>query len=148
MSVHPSFPSIVGTWRLLSHRTVFDNGDAISLFGTTPRGRLIVTAGGYMMAFVVDPRRQQGNTDEQCAALHRSMVAYGGAYRVEGNKFLVAVDLSWHQMWDGTEQARTFMIENDTLHIRTAPAASVLRPGRVSHTDLVWERDRQGSPHR
>ena len=135
--LHP----IVGTWRLLEHQTVLDDGEVVSHFGSDPRGRLIVTDGGYMMGFVVDSSRQAGQSDREHAALHRSMIAYSGTYRVAGDQFVVAVDLSWNQMWDGTEQARTFQIEGRRLHILSAPGPSALRPGRNAHSRLLWERE-------
>ena len=136
-ATHP----IVGVWRLLAHQTIFEDGEVVNHFGPDPRGRLILMRSGHMMGFVVDPRREASMTVEARAELHRSMIAYSGTYRIVGDRFIVAVDLSWHQMWTGTEQARTFRVEEPHLHIVSAPTRSSFRADAISHGRLLWHRE-------
>ncbi|MGE0700280.1 MAG: lipocalin-like domain-containing protein [Hyphomicrobiaceae bacterium] len=82
-------------------------------FGDAPRGRLIMTDTGHMTGFVAASGRTPGHTDTLRADLHRSMIAYSGTYRFEADLFIVAVDLSWHASWEGTDQARTFRTDGD-----------------------------------
>ena len=133
--------AIVGVWRAVAHETILDDGETVRQFGDAPRGRLILTDTGHMTGFVTASDRTPGHSDEQRADLHRSMIAYSGTYRVDADRFFVAVDLSWHALWDGTEQARTFRIDGDHLHIVSAAGPSQFRPGRTSHSHLSWVRE-------
>jgi hypothetical protein len=51
------------------------------------------------------------------AALHKSMLAYSGKYRVEGNDFVTTVEVSWNEEWNGSEQRRHFRIDGEKLFI-------------------------------
>ncbi len=93
-----------------------------------------------MMGMVVATCRQPGQTDSQRAALHRSMIAYSGTYRIDGNRFIVGVDLSWHLLWDGTDQGRTFELADDRLHIVSTPGPNALESSRISYGVLSWVR--------
>lgn len=132
---------IVVAWRIVAHETILDDGEVIRQFGDAPRGRLILTDTGHMTGFVVASGRTPGHTDGQRADLHRSMITYSGTYRIDADRFIVAVDLSWHALWEGTEQARTFRIDSDHLHIVSAAGPSPFRPGRTRHSHLSWVRE-------
>jgi hypothetical protein len=45
------------------------------------------------------------------------MLSYGGTYKIEGDKVVHSVDISWNQAWTGTEVVRFYKIEGDTLTI-------------------------------
>lgn len=136
MTSHP----LVGTWRLISWQVVVDDVPR-DLFGPHPRGWLIITAEGRAMALTTAGERTSGEDDAARAALHRSMLAYTGRYRVEGDRFATTVEASWNEAWNGTEQWRHFRIEGDRLFIRSAPAPSILFPGRTDHRIIVWQRE-------
>ena len=86
--------------------------------------------------------RRPGMGDAERAALHKSMLAYSGKYRVEGNDFVTAVDVSWNEEWNGTEQRRHFRLEGDKLFIESAPAPSIVFPGKTDFRRIVWEREK------
>ena len=87
-------------------------------------------------------RRRGGMGDVERAALHKSMVAYSGRYRVEGNDFVTIVDVSWNEEWNATEQRRHFRLDGDKLFIESARAPSILFPGKTDFRRIVWERER------
>jgi len=93
------------------------------------------------MALTVAEQRQPGESEAERAALHRSMLAYTGRYRVEGDEFVTTVDVSWNETWNGTEQRRRYQIEGDRLFIETAPAPSISFPGKVDFRRIVWQRE-------
>ena len=132
---------LVGNWKLLSWQVVTEDG-AKDLFGPKPNGYLILTPGGRMMAITTAEGRTPGETDAERAALHKSMLAYTGKYRVEGDEFITTVDASWNEGWNGTEQRRRFRFEDDTLFIESAPAPSITSPGKVDFRRVVWEREK------
>ncbi len=79
------------------------------------------------------------------AALHKSMLAYNGKYRIEGDDFITTVDVSWNEIWNGTEQRRHYRIEGDRLFIESAPAPSILYPGKTDFRRIVCGSERNRS---
>jgi hypothetical protein len=131
---------VAGVWKLVSWQVVTD-GQAKDLFGSKPKGYLILTREGRAMALTTADARTPGETEAERAALHKSMLAYTGKYRLEGDEFITTVDASWNESWNGTEQRRHFKIEGDRLFIESAPAASILFPGKIDFRRIVWERE-------
>jgi hypothetical protein len=132
---------LVGNWKLVSWQVVTDGG-ARDLFGAKPKGYLILTLEGRVMALTTAETRVPGESDSDRAALHKSMLAYTGKYRVEGDEFITRVDASWNEGWNGTEQRRRYRINDGRLFIESAPAPSILFPGKVDFRRIVWERER------
>ena len=71
--------------------------------------------------------------------LYRTMIAYSGAYSIEGNKVVHKIQFSSNQAWTGTNQQRFFEVKDNQLVIKTPPImtkqASLSRPiGRLSNT--------------
>jgi hypothetical protein len=136
-----SADALAGNWRLLSWQVIVEGG-AQDLFGSRPKGYLILTREGRAMALTTAEARRAGESEAERAALHRSMLAYTGRYRVEGDEFITTVDASWNEGWNGTEQRRRFRIDGDRLFIESAPAPSILFPGKIDFRRIVWERER------
>ena len=106
-----------------------------------PRGSLILTPEGRMMALIVGGERQPGQTDAAQAALFRTMVAYTGRYRIEGDQFITTVDVSWNEAWTGTEQRRFYTLDGDRLDILTAWLPHPTHPEhQMMRAILSWER--------
>jgi len=134
--------ALVGTWRLVSWQLIAENEAPQNVFGAHPKGYLILTREGRSMALTTADDRKGGMGDPERAALHKSMLAYSGRYRIEGNDFITTVDVSWNEDWNGTEQRRHFTVEGDRLLIESAPAPSIVSPGKIDFRRIVWERDK------
>jgi hypothetical protein len=132
--------ALVGNWRLVSSQAIVD-GEAHDLFGPNPKGYLILTPQGRLCAITTAAHRKPGEGDNERAALHRSMMAYTGKYRVEGGDFITVVEASWNESWNGTEQRRHYRVKGDRLFIESAPAPSLLFPGKVDFRRVVWQRE-------
>ena len=132
--------ALVGNWKLVSWQVVID-GEARDLFGPHPKGYLLLTRDGRSMALTTAQDRSPGETEAEHAALHKSMLAYTGKYRVEGDDFITTVDASWNEKWNGSEQRRRFTIDGDRLYIESEPAPSILFPGKIDFRRIIWERD-------
>jgi hypothetical protein len=78
-------------------------------------------------------------TDAEAAQLYNTMVAYAGAYTVEGDKIIHKVDVSWNQVWNGTSQTRIVEVRDNRLMIKTAPFVSPFLNKQIVST-LVFER--------
>jgi hypothetical protein len=134
--------ALIGVWKLVSWQVIGENEETQDVFGSTPKGYLILTREGRMMALNVAENRQGGMGDAERAALHKSMLAYSGKYRVVDNDFITTVDVSWNEVWNGTEQRRHFRIEGDKLLIESEPGPSIVFPGKTDYRRLVWEREK------
>ena len=61
-------------------------------------------------------------TKERSEPFGPGVVAYSGRYRLEPpNRIVTSVDVSWFEEWIGTDQARTYVLEDDRLDISTPP---------------------------
>jgi hypothetical protein len=116
-SAPPSAASpLHGTWRLVSFEVeVQGQADKVFLMGKTPAGYLSFLPDGRMAVVITAEGRKPGASEQERAALYSSLVAYTGRFRVEGDKWVTAVDASANPAWVGTEQPRFFKISGDTL---------------------------------
>jgi len=133
---------LIGNWRLVSWQVIVENEAAQNVFGSNPKGYLVLTREGRSIVVTTADNRRGGMGDAERAALHKSMVAYSGKYRIEGNDFITLVDVSWNEDWNGTEQRRHFRIEGDKLFIESEPAPSIVFPGKTDLRRIVWEREK------
>jgi hypothetical protein len=134
--------ALIGSWKLISWQVIAEDGTVHDLYGAKPKGYLVLTREGRSIAVTTADGRKAGMGDADRAALHKSMVAYSGRYRIEGNDFVTTVEVSWNEAWNGTEQRRHFRIEGDRLFIETAPAPSIIFSGKTDFRRIVLERDR------
>jgi hypothetical protein len=133
--------ALIGNWKLVSWQVIVGD-ETQSPFGSHPKGHLILTREGRAMALTTADARTPGVGVVERAALHESMLAYSGKYRLEGDDFITKVDISWNEVWNGTEQRRHYRVEGDRLFIDSAPAPSIIYPGKTDFRRLVWERER------
>jgi hypothetical protein len=131
---------VVGTWKLVSFMNEFQDGsEKRPMYGNNPTGYTIFTAEGRMMTIVEAEGRKAPQTDEERAAAFRSLIAYTGIFRLEGDKFITKVDVSWTPAWIGTEQTRSFKIDGDRLLLIT-PWVMSPNLGKMSRATSTWER--------
>ena len=133
---------LIGNWKLVSWQVIVENEPPQNVFGSNPKGYLILTLGGRSIVVTTADNRKSGMGDAERAALHKSMLAYSGKYRIEGNDFITLVDVSWNETWNGTEQRRHFRIEGEKLFIESEPAPSIVFPGKTDFRRIVWEREK------
>jgi hypothetical protein len=134
--------SLIGTWRFVSYQRVVDNGKPVNGLGEHPKGYIILTAEGRMMLLTTSEGRKAGGSDADRAELGKSMVAYAGKYRLEGDDLITTVDVSWNEEWNGTEQKRHIAVEGDRLILTTYPAPSPIYPGKSYYAKAVFEREK------
>ena len=58
----------------------------------------------------------------------------------EGDDVVTRIDVSWSEEWNGTEQKRLCRIDGDRLFIESAPARSIVFPGKTHFRRIVWEK--------
>jgi hypothetical protein len=145
-----SFPSdqetakdkIVGSWRLVSvlYEDI-DTRERTPVYGAHPSGSQIATPGGRWLALMTADGRKTPETDEDRAASLRSMIAYTGRWRVEGDSVVTKVEAAWNQGWVGTEQRRKFRFEDDLLHLESPPQSHPNLLGKVVRIIVTWRRE-------
>src|SRR6188768_213126 len=81
---------VVGTWKLVSFVNEFQDGsEPRGAYGNRPTGYIIFTPDGRMMSVVEAEGRKPPENDEQRAAAFRTIIAYTGMYRLEGDQLKV-----------------------------------------------------------
>ncbi len=130
---------LLGAWRLVSYEMeVQASGAREDPLGKNPSGYILFTAEGRMMVVLTGEGRKAPNTDQDRADLLKSLVAYTGIYRIEGDKWITKVDVSANPAWVGTEQVRSFRLEGDRLQESTS---AMNRPDKgMVRFILTWER--------
>lgn len=130
---------LVGSWRLVSFEREYQaTGEREYPMGKTPTGYILFHPAGSMAVVITAEGRKAATTDQDRAGLFNSLVAYTGPYRVDGDKWITKVDVSWNPAWVGTEQTRSFRVTGDQLQEITAWAA---RPdSRIARAVITYER--------
>src|ERR1700737_4067444 len=100
--------SLIGTWKLISWQVIVENEPPQNVWGSHPKGFLVLTREGRSIVVTTAENRRAGMGDAERAALHKSMLAYSGRYRIESNDFIPLLEVSWNEEWNGTEQGRHF----------------------------------------
>jgi hypothetical protein len=135
-------PTIAGSWKLVSAVSEeLATRKKTALLGEHPKGYIIYTPQGRVMALAVHEIRSPPKVDEDRINLHKYMYSYSGRYTVEGEKVIHHVDVSWNESWTGTEQVRFFKLDGDSLTITTAPQRNAIT-GIENISVFVWERER------
>ena len=134
-----------GTWKLIaSKRTNGVTGATADSFGPDPQGYIMYGRDGRMMVLIAQgsrPRapRVEDITDAQRERLFSTMMAYAGTYTFDGKTIEHHIDMSWNEVWSGTNQARDVRREGDRLIYTTRPSPSPV-DGSMGFSTVIWER--------
>jgi hypothetical protein len=146
IAVQPSFADdrarILGIWKLVSYEAEFQaTGEREPTLGKNPTGYIIFTPEGRAMFILTGDGRKAPKTDQDRADLLKSMFAYTGMYRLEGDKWITNVDVAWNPAWVGTEQVRFFKFDGDRLQVMSAWVQSTVRPEKgTARAIITFER--------
>jgi hypothetical protein len=137
--VSPGFgqQSLVGTYKIISH-DVQANGTATQPLGKAPHGYLVVTPTHFIYFFTGDNRRFGTSVGDK-AALLDTLVGFAGVYRVEGSKIVIAVDVSWTEVYTGTDQVRNWALSGNRLML-TGTMPFPRDPSKTAAVRQVWEK--------
>ena len=134
---------IVGSWRLLSYGLEFQDGsERLNPLGAHPNGYLVFGQDGRMMAYLEAAGRTAPRSDEERAAAYRTLLAYTGRYRVEGDKWTTSVDGAWNVEWVGTNQQRFFTLDDNRLNVVAQWNRNPLYAGKLTRGHLTFEREK------
>jgi len=133
---------LIGTWKVVSFDNEFQDGSPRrALYGQHPTGFIILTGEGRMMAVVAGEGRKPATNDEERASLLRTMFAYSGMYRLDGDKWITDVDVSWNAAYTGTEQGRFYKLNGNRLEVTGAWGPNPNLPGSpITRGIVLFER--------
>jgi Lipocalin-like domain len=121
--VQPSFgqeSTVLGIWKLVSNEVeVQASGEKSPVMGEKPSGFVAFTPEGRVFFVLTADGRKAAKTDPERAELFKTLVAYTGTYRAEGDKWSTKVDVAWNPEWVGTEQVRSFNVDGERLQVLT-----------------------------
>jgi hypothetical protein len=130
---------LVGNWRLVSFEREYQSaGEREYPMGKAPTGYILFLPEGRMAVLITAEGRKAPATEQDRAGLFNTLVAYTGAYRVEGDKWITTVDVSANPAWVGTDQTRSFRITGNRLQEVTAWAARL--DDRMARAVITYER--------
>ncbi len=133
---------IVGVWKLVS--VMYEGHETKTLtpvLGDNPKGYQIATPDGRWLALATPVDRRIPKTDEERALAFRTMIAYSGRYRIEGNTITTKVEVAWNESWVGGEQVRHIRFEGDKLFIESPPMPHPNMFDKMVRVIVVWQRD-------
>jgi hypothetical protein len=110
--------------------------------GKNPTGYLVFTPEGRMVQIVTAEGRKAPNTEKERAALFDSMVASTGMYRVEGDRYILKIDVARHPALVGAEEVSSFRFEGNRFHVigDWTPAMAAGKTGIIGRSIETWER--------
>lgn len=137
---------IVSAWSLTSFTEQNLQAGAVAYpLGENAKAAVIDTADGHVVTLFTSADRKPPvtpqATDQEAAALYRSMVAFAGRYELRGSKLIYRPEISWNEAWNGTVQERLFDVSTERLAVNSVPAVTTLT-GAMTVFSLVWERAR------
>jgi hypothetical protein len=130
--------SLVGTYKLVS-LVVEADGKPYEPLGKAPHGYLVITPTRYMYFFTAENRKFGTSVDEK-AALLDSLVAYAGSYRVEGDKYLQNVEVSFTESEKGKTMVATLERSGIRLTLKTGPIPFPRDLSKTMVSRQVWEK--------
>ena len=132
---------VVGVWKLVSFEREYQaTGQREYPMGKAPAGYIMFLPEGRMTVVITGEGRKAPASDQDRVGLFNSLVAYTGRYRVEGDRWITAVDVAANPVWAGTDQTRSFRVAGDQLQEVTAWAP---RPDNtMARAVITYERAR------
>tara|TARA_B100001559_G_scaffold260151_1_gene224923 strand:- start:12 stop:446 length:435 start_codon:yes stop_codon:yes gene_type:complete len=119
---------VVGAWRLISWKTVYDHGRVIFPMGEDAKGYLVYSGDGFMSASLFMAKREHLKSGEMLTADDKEKIkawnsyfSYSGKYVIEENKIHHYVLSSMYPNWVGEKQTRIASLDSGKLTLETLP---------------------------
>lgn len=133
---------LLGTWKLKSYVVTTAAGEHSTPYGEHPEGYLSYSVDGRMQALGAANGRivptGASPPDNERLALYDTMFAYAGTYSVKGGNVVHHVDISWNELWTGTDQVRLFEVNGNFLTLSARMPDPVT--GVENQYAVVWEK--------
>ena len=130
--------SLVGTYKLVSIKAEID-GKLRDDRTKPPHGYLMITP-KYYAVFYTWQDRKFGTSDADKAALWESLTAFAGPYRTEGKKIVISPDVSYNEIFNGTQQTRDLEVNGKGITLSSGPRPYGRDPSKKIVLRQEWER--------
>jgi len=130
--------SLVGTYKLVSFSVEAD-GKPYEPLGKAPYGYLVITPTRFMY-FLAAENRKIGTSVNEKAALLDTMVAYAGSYRIEGDKYIQNMEVSFTESEKGKTRVTTYELSGNRLTLKTGPIPFPRDLSKMMMSRQVWEK--------
>jgi hypothetical protein len=125
-----SAQDIVGSWKhRIFYQKVVSSGEKRFPFGEKIVGRSIFTKEGTYCTMTTGMDRKQSAgapTDEERVSLFKTMYAYCGTYRVDGQNLILQADVAWTPSWTQRPDNVSWKLDGKILTVETLPFKSQL----------------------
>ena len=146
----PDDGKLVGTWKLVSASSADSSGQKLEPpYGANPVGFLTYGEDGRVTALISFGGRRPLSMgakppalQEEQAEAFKTFLAYGGRYRLSGDKVIHSIEVSSIQNFVNKDLVRTVKFLDDQIVLVTPP--SVVN-GKMQTIELVWQRLKPGS---
>ena len=133
---------VEGVWKLRNYAVSYDGGPPQAIYGAHPKGFAAILPDGRVFVIITGDTRTPGTSEAEQAALFRTLSAYSGRYRIEGNRLVTSVDVSWRESWNGTDQTRFVTLTGGVMTWVSQPNSSANMKGKSFVSRSEWVRDR------
>ena len=130
--------SLVATYKLVSIVIEVD-GTPRQHMGATPHGYLVITP-THFITFMTAENRKFGTSVDEKAALFDTLSGFAGVYRVEGDKLIQTIDVSWTETLNGKTQVVTYQLSGNRLMETVGPIPFPRDPSKTLIRRDVWEK--------
>lgn len=136
---------LVGTWKLLSVSSTDSSGQQLEPpYGADPVGFLTYTGDGRVTALISYAGRKPLSVGakppallEEQAEAFKTFLAYGGRYRLAGDKVIHSIEISSIQNYVNKELVRSVTFQGNEIILVTPPS---MVNGKMQTIKLVWRR--------
>jgi hypothetical protein len=135
MSLSPD--DLIGVWTLEATFAEDGDGNQTPALGDNPKGRIVYTADGYMVAMTGHGDRQlsaTGASDADKAAAFDNYMTYSGRWTLSGNVVTHEIDHATNPNWVGSVRDRTIDHQGDRM------VFSGLSGDGVTRAIIIWQR--------
>jgi|TARA_B110000263_G_C15309834_1_gene512432 hypothetical protein len=135
MSIKPD--DIVGVWTLEDTYVEDDEGNRTPTLGKDPKGRIIYTPDGYMVALTEKNGRKPlsvNASDNEKAAAFDSCMTYSGKWTLKNNIVTHEIDTGSNPIWVGTKRDRKIDYQGDHMTF-----TGLLDDG-ITTAVIIWRR--------
>ena len=130
--------SVVGTYKLVSLVAEVD-GKVGDVMGKAPHGYLMLRP-THFMYFITSEERKPGTSVDAKVGLLDSLIAYAGTYRVEGDKLIQTIEVSWSEAEKGKTRMETLELSGNRLTLKAGPMPFPRDPSKTLTRRQVWEK--------